>query len=144
MRLATIVGGGSLHCPRRISFSSERRERKPGCALVVKQRVPITNGSSKSNRQYLMSRAGRQAGKKASRQGSKEARTQASKQARTHARTDARRQTGKQAEKCPKKVRTFLGQIALPCFVPKCWNLFGRFFEQALASLKWPKKLAHF
>ena len=64
----------------------ERRERKPGSALVLKQRIPITNSSSKSNRQYAP----------------------------------------KRAQKCPKKVRRFLGEISVPRKGPKSWHILGK------------------
>ena len=33
-----------------IEVTPEKRERKPGIALILKQRIPIISGSSKTNR----------------------------------------------------------------------------------------------
>ena len=117
-------------------FLPERRKRKPGSALVLRQRIPITNGSSESNRQHLMRRAGRQA-----RQAEQAA--QASKHARTLARTHSRTQAGREVSQknrtfwvrfhCPEDAQNvgtfleaFLGKPSVPRIAPKIWHIFGK------------------
>ena len=92
----------------------------------------MTNGSSKSNRQYLMRMAGRQAGQAEQAEQAEQAQqaqqahqAQQAEHARTH-HPHARTQADKEVSH---NFVTFLGEISLPRMCPKCRNTFGRSFR---------------
>ncbi len=106
-----------------ITYIPERRERKPGSALVLK---------------YLMHRAGRQARQAEQAEHAEQASTHARPRAR--ARAHACTCAPKQAQKCPNKFEHLWVRFRCPEYAQNV----GTFLEAFSGSENQPKKLANF